>query len=477
MNVYDFDGTILDGDSEVYFFYYVIREKLIPFLPRKFFASLYEKQLTHKVDTLKSGNVLYRIIFKYVKNLDEVLERFWDEHQKYVKPFYKTIQKEDDVINSGTPTFILKPIMKRLNINHYIGSEWDYKKKCFYKDFNFGKCKVPNFVEQYDPNSVDTFYSDLEVEDLPMAKLAKKAVRVAGNEFYEWNFDGLKTSTEIDSLKRHVGFENAIKMYAKAGFDYYDFSMFEMINYDWEKQKPSLGDSPLVRRGWKKYVKHLRDVAIKCSIRCNQSHAPFPTDNYLTRKYLKRCIKITSILGGKTIIIHPGNWLDYKENAAFYKKYIKYAHKCDVKIATENMWGWDNKTDRASFASCATSEDFLKLINEVNDDFFGACVDVGHAEMMGDMTNAPKIIRDLGDKVFALHLHDNDCWKDLHQLPFTNKINFDEICKALKDIGYKGEITLEADTYLNDKKDCLEESIVTMCKTAKKLSSMVKNSN
>ena len=84
----------------------------------------------------------------------------------------------------------------------------------------------------------------------------------------------------------------------------------------------------------------------------------------------------------------------------------------------------------------------------MNDKNFVACLDIGHAEMRGSQTNAVEMIKALGTRLQALHIHDNDQWKDSHQLPFTMNIDFDAVVKALKEIEYPGYFTLEADCYL-----------------------------
>ncbi len=58
------------------------------------------------------------------------------------------------------------------------------------------------------------------------------------------------------------------------------------------------------------------------------------------------------------------------------------------------------------------------------------------------------MIRALGNRLQALHIHDNDCWHDSHQIPFSMSIDFDAVVKALKDIHYSGYFTLEASSYL-----------------------------
>ena len=61
------------------------------------------------------------------------------------------------------------------------------------------------------------------------------------------------------------------------------------------------------------------------------------------------------------------------------------------------------------------------------------------------------MIRALGHRLQALHIHDNDRWHDSHQIPFSMSIDFAPIAAALKEIGYKGWFTLEADYYLKEK--------------------------
>ena len=102
------------------------------------------------------------------------------------------------------------------------------------------------------------------------------------------------------------------------------------------------------------------------------------------------------------------------------------------------------RNSSACFAACATAEDFRKHIELVNDDFLVACVDIGHAEMRGSGEGAAYLIRELKQHVQALHIHDNDKWQDLHRIPFSMDVDFDEVVKALKDIDYSGYFTLEA---------------------------------
>ena len=55
----------------------------------------------------------------------------------------------------------------------------------------------------------------------------------------------MKTSTEIISAADLIGEQKAIEYIARAGFDAWDFSMFSMCDYDWDKKTAILTNHPL----------------------------------------------------------------------------------------------------------------------------------------------------------------------------------------------------------------------------------------
>ena len=280
-------------------------------------------------------------------------------------------------------------------------------------------------------------------------------------------------STEIASLSKLVGEEKAVEYIAKAGFDAWDFSMFSMVRYDWGTGEVSKTDHPLSGDNYIEFARKLKKIGEDNGIHCNQSHAPFPVYSPEIRSYLKRAIECTAEAGGKICVIHPDNFKSPEENAEMYLELLPFAKGCGVKIATENMWNWDSEKGHSSFAACATPKSFCDHIDVINDDFFVACLDIGHAEMKGSDTTAVEMIKALGDSLQALHIHDNDKLNDSHQIPFSMNINFSEIIKALKEIKYSGYFTLEADSYL---KDYTEENafdgVKKLAESARKLADM-----
>ncbi len=283
----------------------------------------------------------------------------------------------------------------------------------------------------------------------------------------------MKTSTEIESTSKIVGEEKAVELIAKAGFDAWDFSMFEMARYDWENKRLFDRGHPLSGNDYLKFARKLKQIGLDNGIHCNQSHAPFPVYVKEILDFQKRAIECTAEAGGEICVIHPDNYKSAEENAEMYNELLPFAKEHGVKIATENMWKWDDATDRAAFSACATAEDFNKHLDVINDEFFVACLDLGHAEMMGDIASATGMIKALGSRLKALHIHDNDRWHDSHQIPFSMDMDFDAIVKALKEVNYDGYFTLESSCYLREySEDNVFEGVKNLADSARKLADM-----
>ena len=257
----------------------------------------------------------------------------------------------------------------------------------------------------------------------------------------------MKTSTEFNSLKRIVGEHKAVELLAKAGFDAWDFSLFDMARWDWDNKVIFDTPHPLRSSEYLKFARELRKIGEDNGIVCNQSHAPFPTI-HMSDDILKRAIECTAEAGGEICIIHPDNDSTAEQNAEIYHRLLPFAKEHGVKIATENMWNWDKDAPASCFAACATAEDFVRHVDAVNDPYLVACLDIGHAEMRGSGDGAVKMIKALGPRLQALHIHDNDKLNDSHQIPFSMDIDFEAVARALKEISYSGYLTLESSRYL-----------------------------
>lgn len=286
----------------------------------------------------------------------------------------------------------------------------------------------------------------------------------------------MKISTSIDNSAALVGEEKTLELLAKAGFDAWDFSMFEMCKYDWGKGMLLPNPHPLAGDNYLAFARKLKQIGLDNGMVCNQSHAPFPTSCAAIRAYYKRAIECTAEAGGEICIIHPDNNKSPEENAEMYFELLDFAKEHNVKIATENMWNWDNDKGHSCFAACATPESFNAHLDAVNDEFLVACLDIGHAEMKGSDTSAAEMVKALGSRLKALHIHDNDKLHDSHQIPFSMDIDFVPIAKALKEINYQGYFTLECGNYLETfDKDNVYEGLKDMADAARKFADMYEN--
>ena len=182
MNVYDFDNTIYDGESVVdFFFYYCKKDKtLLKHIPSLIYALMkYKKgQVTIEGALAKYGEA----VGEYYRNnptMQQDMVDFWDKHMHKIKPFYKEIQSDDDLIISGSPEFSLDIICKRLGIKKYIGSiieeDGNIKRLCIREN------KVTAFLNEYPHTEIENFYTD-SVNDLPLIEISKNAYLVKGNK-------------------------------------------------------------------------------------------------------------------------------------------------------------------------------------------------------------------------------------------------------------------------------------------------------
>ena len=283
----------------------------------------------------------------------------------------------------------------------------------------------------------------------------------------------MKISTEINSTAKHVGEVRAVELVAAAGFDAYDLSMFVMAPVDWRTNKIIETDHPLAGAGYAAFAKEIAHVAKECGLVCNQSHAPFPSDERMV-PYLCRAIECTAIAGGDVCVIHPNSSISIEENAEMYRPLVELGKSCGVRIATENMWKWDAEKDCAATAACSDHKNFPLQLQAIDEDAFVACLDIGHAEMRGLGTSSVELIRALGPRLAALHVHDNDLYRDRHAIPFSMQIDFEPIAEALREVGYTGYVTLEAERHLTAyTPDTVAAGLAEMAAAARRFAAMI----
>lgn len=183
-NVYDFDKTIYNGDSTQNFYLFLLKRQpqIMLFLPYQgFFFILFALKIISKT----SFKQKFYSCFKAVKDIENEVNIFWDKNKSSIKKWYLKNQKEDDIIISASPEFLLKPICKILNITNLIASRVDSKTGKYDGENCYGSEKVVRLRANFPNVKIDEFYSD-SYSDQPLASLAKSPFLVVGDELYNW---------------------------------------------------------------------------------------------------------------------------------------------------------------------------------------------------------------------------------------------------------------------------------------------------
>ncbi len=184
MNVYDFDDTIYDGESclDLFGFYIKKNPKLLLHLPGVLLGFVKYKRGKITVDAMMNKYASeVGGFFASQPNLEADMVEFWDTHMHKIRPFYKKVQREDDLIITGSPEFSMKVICERLGIKNYITSDIDTKTGEI-RHFNIRHNKIKAFFELYPDAEIDEFYTDSPVNDQPLIDLAKSAFVVKGDK-------------------------------------------------------------------------------------------------------------------------------------------------------------------------------------------------------------------------------------------------------------------------------------------------------
>ncbi len=176
MNVYDFDNTLYDGESILDFFLFCVNHH--PSLVRFSFLIFYNL-IKYKLCIISLPKFLSLaekyapLMLKACPDVQELAKQFWATHEHKLKPFYKDIQKHDDVIVSASFDFLLIPALERLGINdknRIISSKLNIQNGKI-EQLCFGENKITLYKKYFPNDKVDNFYTD-SLNDKPFMTLA-----------------------------------------------------------------------------------------------------------------------------------------------------------------------------------------------------------------------------------------------------------------------------------------------------------------
>ena len=177
MNCYDFDQTIFFPDSSYLFVMHCLRrypKAVLRALPGTLLFGLLK--LLGRRDTREVKEKVFSFL-PYLDDVDRVVQEFWEENfESGIAAWYLNQRRDDDVILSASPEFLLQPAAERLGVR-LIATRMDRHtgrilgKNCH--DYE----KVTRFYQCFSQQHPEKFYSD-SLSDSPMARIADRAYLV-----------------------------------------------------------------------------------------------------------------------------------------------------------------------------------------------------------------------------------------------------------------------------------------------------------
>ena len=128
----------------------------------------------------------------------------------------------------------------------------------------------------------------------------------------------------------------------------------------------------------------------------------------------------------------------------------------------------EDKEIHIAFENLNNIENLTLILNSTHSEYVGYCYDSCHHK-----NYAPDIdlLSTFGNRLMALHLHDNKGKHNQHQLPFDGNIDWKDVMQKISLTGYKGATSLEPMNW--DYEDLsIEEFLLLAYEKAKKLDIM-----
>ena len=258
------------------------------------------------------------------------------------------------------------------------------------------------------------------------------------------------------------------KMLKEAGFDAVDFSLHRYL-----KNKDIYSFS--INRFFEKTVEELeafftphKEALEQVGIDVWQMHMPYPMyvpkgsrqlNEYLQKIVAPKSMRLCSFLDCKYIVIHGfklayylgSEEKEWEATQAFLEELAPLAKSLNITMCIENLY--DGIGDRVVEGPCCDATKAARRIDAMNDKYgaeiLGFCFDTGHANLVH--LDFEQFITTLESRLKVLHIHDNDGWRDLHQIPFAftktreNKsaTDWEGFMRGLKNIGYRGTLNFE----------------------------------
>lgn len=235
-----------------------------------------------------------------------------------------------------------------------------------------------------------------------------------------------------------VLFEEAVAFAKEAGFEEFDMTLPARL---------------YLREDWQRELEARGEAVAKAGMRVKYVHLPYDYpvagDEEGWKRYdeaVRRGIDWTRRYGADCAAIHPRTFMtesydserEYADTIAFLRPFCEYAHGAGVALAIEIMRG-AGKSAPARIRRFGTDTDDLLRVADALDE--GVCWDTGHAQI--SMQDPYRSILRVGKRLRMVHVNDNFGEDDVHLAPFLGEIPWDDVLRALREVGYDGSMNVE----------------------------------
>lgn len=274
----------------------------------------------------------------------------------------------------------------------------------------------------------------------------------------------MKIGIQTGTTNVELGFAEAYRLYAEAGFETVDWNMNDYLMGNLINKGEYKGN--IFEKSVEEILEHVNPEISeikKNGLEIAEAHAPFPAYvpgkpemlDYMIEIY-KKNILVCHAIGCKHLVIHGitlayNNRIDTPETVAamnekLYTSLIPTLVQTDVTVCLENLFTGAGGV--VVSGHCSEAHIAAETIDRYNalagKECFGLCLDTGHLNMLKlDFRNYISV---LGNRIKMLHIHDNHGVKDSHKAPYTGTLVWKDFYTELRKIGYNGDLSFE--TYM-----------------------------
>ncbi|MDI3502189.1 MAG: hypothetical protein PWR13_1208 [Archaeoglobi archaeon] len=198
-------------------------------------------------------------------------------------------------------------------------------------------------------------------------------------------------------------------------------------------------------------IKLFRDALSSTNLELSV-HAPFSDLNLAslnegileeTRRQILESLERAHEIEAEVVVIHPGHYSPlglqlpdkvWEHCVESFIRISKKAEELNLKACVENM-------TNVFMMLCRNPEEVSELIEEVSSENLWIALDVGHANLNGNLFDFMKL-----SKIAHMHVHDNNGKEDEHLAVGEGNVDWRRFARELKKIDFTGAMTLELRT-------------------------------